>query len=108
MLGMILLILQAIIQHIICLFGVSTYSIGLSFDITFGHHLGEAWCNVPWYGGTYGAAYRTFGGLGISINTRDHYPTVISPIEGTPAFFMGIQGGDQIIEVEGEFDNCGL
>ncbi|MBT7311701.1 S41 family peptidase [bacterium] len=43
-----------------------------------------------------------FGGLGISINTRDHFPTVISPIEGTPAFFMGIQGGDQIVEVEGE------
>jgi carboxyl-terminal processing protease len=43
-----------------------------------------------------------FGGLGISINTRDHYPTVISPIEGTPAYFMGIQGGDQIVEVEGE------
>ena len=43
-----------------------------------------------------------FGGLGISIQARDHYPTVISPIEGTPAYYMGIQGGDQIIEIEGE------
>ncbi len=43
-----------------------------------------------------------FGGLGISIQVRDHYPTVISPIEGTPAYYMGIQGGDQIIEIEGE------
>ncbi|MBU2502589.1 S41 family peptidase [bacterium] len=43
-----------------------------------------------------------FGGLGISINIRDHYPTVVSPIEGTPAYYMGIQGGDQIIEIEGE------
>ncbi len=43
-----------------------------------------------------------FGGLGITINIRDHYPTVVSPIEGTPAFLMGIQGGDQIIEIEGE------
>lgn len=43
-----------------------------------------------------------FGGLGITINTRDHYPTVVSPIEGTPAYYMGIQGGDQIIEIEGE------
>jgi len=43
-----------------------------------------------------------FGGLGITINIRDHYPTVISPIEGTPAYYMGIQGGDQIIEIEGE------
>ncbi len=43
-----------------------------------------------------------FGGLGIRILIRDHYPTVVSPIEGTPAFLMGIQGGDQIIEIEGE------
>ncbi|MEN8008580.1 MAG: S41 family peptidase [Candidatus Krumholzibacteriota bacterium] len=43
-----------------------------------------------------------FGGLGISINIREHYPTVVSPIEGTPAYYMGIQGGDQIIEIEGE------
>ncbi len=43
-----------------------------------------------------------FGGLGITINIRDHFPTVVSPIEGTPAFLMGIQGGDKIIEIEGE------
>ncbi len=43
-----------------------------------------------------------FGGLGITINVRDHFPTVVSPIEGTPAYYMGIQGGDQIIEIEGE------
>jgi carboxyl-terminal processing protease len=43
-----------------------------------------------------------FGGLGITINIRDHYPTVVSPIEGTPAYYMGVQGGDQIIEIEGQ------
>jgi len=43
-----------------------------------------------------------FGGLGITINIRDHFPTVISPIEGTPAYYMGIQGGDKITEIEGE------
>ncbi len=43
-----------------------------------------------------------FGGLGITIVIRDHFPTVVSPIEGTPAFFMGIQGGDQIVEIEGK------
>jgi len=43
-----------------------------------------------------------FGGLGITINIRDHFPTVVSPIEGTPAFLMGIQGGDKIIAIEGE------
>ena len=43
-----------------------------------------------------------FGGLGITIQVRDHFPTVVSPIEGTPAYYMGVQGGDQIIEIEGE------
>jgi hypothetical protein len=63
----ILLLLQAIIQHMMCLLMVFTYTIGLSFDITFSHYLGEAWCNVPWYGGTFGAAYRNVGSLGIAI-----------------------------------------
>ncbi|MCK5407301.1 MAG: S41 family peptidase, partial [Candidatus Krumholzibacteria bacterium] len=43
-----------------------------------------------------------FGGLGIYISFRDNYPTVISPIEGTPASKAGLQGGDQIVEIEGE------
>lgn len=44
----------------------------------------------------------SFGGLGIEISVRDKYPTVVSPIEGTPAYNQGIQGGDRIIEIEGE------
>ncbi len=43
-----------------------------------------------------------FGGLGISISIRDNFPTVISPIEDTPAFRLGIQGGDRIVEIEDE------
>ncbi len=43
-----------------------------------------------------------FGGLGITISIRDKFPTVISPIEGTPAFELGIQGGDRIVQIEGE------
>lgn len=43
-----------------------------------------------------------FGGLGIQITIRDGYPTVISPIDGTPASRLGIRGGDQIVEIEGE------
>ena len=43
-----------------------------------------------------------FGGLGVTISVRDKFPTVISPIEGTPAFRLGIQGGDRIVEIEGE------
>lgn len=43
-----------------------------------------------------------FGGLGIEIAMRDDVLTVVSPIEGTPAFRAGIQPGDQIIKVDGE------
>ena len=43
-----------------------------------------------------------FGGLGIFISFRDNYPTVISPIEDTPAGKAGIQGGDRIVEIEGQ------
>lgn len=43
-----------------------------------------------------------FGGLGIQISIRDDFPTVISPIEDTPAYRLGIQGGDRIIEIERE------
>jgi carboxyl-terminal processing protease len=43
-----------------------------------------------------------FGGLGIEITMRDDVLTVVSPIEGTPAFRAGIQPGDQIVKVDGE------
>jgi len=42
-----------------------------------------------------------FGGLGIEISMRNGVLTVISPIEGTPAFNAGIQTGDKIIKIEG-------
>ncbi len=42
-----------------------------------------------------------FGGLGIVISIRDEYPTVISPIEGTPAYSQGIQSGDVIVKIAG-------
>lgn len=42
-----------------------------------------------------------FGGLGILISFRDNFPTVMSPIDGTPAERAGIRGGDQITEIEG-------
>ncbi|MCB5230257.1 MAG: S41 family peptidase [Candidatus Cloacimonas sp.] len=43
-----------------------------------------------------------FGGLGISIDKQGDYITVVSPIEGTPAYDMGILPGDKIIKVDGE------
>jgi carboxyl-terminal processing protease len=43
-----------------------------------------------------------FGGLGIQITVRDGILTVVSPIEGTPAFDLGISSGDRIVAIEGE------
>lgn len=42
-----------------------------------------------------------FGGLGISIDKRGDYITVVAPIEGTPAYRMGILAGDKIVKVDG-------
>ncbi|HNQ39660.1 MAG: S41 family peptidase [Candidatus Cloacimonas sp.] len=42
----------------------------------------------------------SFGGLGIQIDKIGNYITVVSPIEGTPAYRMGITAGDKIIKVD--------
>ena len=44
----------------------------------------------------------SFGGIGIEITVRDGFLTVVSPLEGTPAYELGIQAGDQILRVDGE------
>ena len=43
-----------------------------------------------------------FGGLGIEISVRKGLLTVVSPIEDTPAFNVGIKAGDKIIKIEDE------
>ena len=42
-----------------------------------------------------------FGGLGITLGSVDGYPTVVSTLEDTPAYRLGIQGGDKIVQIEG-------
>ncbi len=44
----------------------------------------------------------SFYGIGISFVIRGGLITVISPIEGTPAFRAGIRAGDQIVKIEGK------
>jgi len=44
----------------------------------------------------------SFGGLGIVIGIRDGELTVISPIEGTPAYNVGIKPNDRIVQIEDE------
>ncbi|MEW6671946.1 MAG: S41 family peptidase [Thermodesulfobacteriota bacterium] len=43
-----------------------------------------------------------FGGIGIVITIQKGVLTVISPIEGTPAYKAGVMAGDRIIKVDGE------
>ena len=43
----------------------------------------------------------SFGGLGIEITLKDDILTVVSPIEGTPAFRAGLSTGDRIVKIDG-------
>ncbi len=43
-----------------------------------------------------------YGGLGIQIDVRNGWITVVAPLPDTPAERAGIASGDQIIEVDGE------
>jgi len=43
-----------------------------------------------------------FGGIGVEIAIKDGLVTVISPIEGTPAWKVGIKAGDRIVRIEKE------
>ncbi|OGR00123.1 MAG: peptidase S41 [Deltaproteobacteria bacterium RIFOXYD12_FULL_55_16] len=40
-----------------------------------------------------------FGGIGIEITMKDNILTVVSPIEGTPAFAKGLKAGDKIVKI---------
>lgn len=42
----------------------------------------------------------SFGGLGIELGLREGQLTVITPIEGTPAFKAGILPGDRILKID--------
>jgi carboxyl-terminal processing protease len=50
-----------------------------------------------------------FGGIGIEITIKDGFPTVITAIEDTPAFKVGLKSGDHIVKIEGKLTkNMGL
>jgi carboxyl-terminal processing protease len=52
------------------------------------------------YGQLQDVTHGSFNGIGIEVGIRDHYPTVISPIEGSPAWEAGVQTGDVIVKVD--------
>ncbi|MBI4387254.1 MAG: S41 family peptidase [Elusimicrobia bacterium] len=43
-----------------------------------------------------------FGGLGIRIGMKDNWPTVITPLPGTPAYRLGVLPNDRIVKIEGQ------
>jgi carboxyl-terminal processing protease len=47
----------------------------------------------------------SFSGVGIEISVRDKVLTVVSPIEGTPAYTAGIQAGDKIVRIDDKSTN---
>jgi carboxyl-terminal processing protease len=47
------------------------------------------------------ATHGNYGGLGIQIDVRDGWITVIAPLPGTPAERAGIKSGDQVIALDG-------
>jgi len=42
-----------------------------------------------------------FGGLGLVVTMKDHYITVVTPMDGTPGFRAGILPGDRIVKING-------
>ncbi len=43
-----------------------------------------------------------FGGIGIEITIKDGLLTIITPIDDTPAYKVGIKAGDKIVKINGE------
>lgn len=43
-----------------------------------------------------------YEGLGMTIEKKDKYIIIVSPMEGTPAFRMGLRAGDKILEIDGK------
>ncbi|KPL01017.1 MAG: hypothetical protein AMJ91_02100 [candidate division Zixibacteria bacterium SM23_73_3] len=43
-----------------------------------------------------------YEGLGMTIAKRGDFITIISPIEGTPAYRMGLRAGDRVVKIDGK------
>jgi carboxyl-terminal processing protease len=48
------------------------------------------------------STHGKYEGLGMEIDSRNDYIIVVTPMEGTPAYRMGLRSGDQIREIDGE------
>jgi len=43
-----------------------------------------------------------YAGVGVQIDVRDDWITIVSPLPGTPAEAAGVETGDRIVEIEGK------
>lgn len=43
----------------------------------------------------------TYAGIGLNVNERDGFQTVVEPLPGSPAYKAGVQMGDRLIAIEG-------
>ncbi|MBD3233332.1 MAG: PDZ domain-containing protein [candidate division Zixibacteria bacterium] len=43
-----------------------------------------------------------YSGLGMTIFQKEGWITIVSPMEGTPAYRMGLRAGDKVIKIDGE------
>jgi len=43
-----------------------------------------------------------YEGLGMEIDSRDDYITIVTPMEGTPAYRKGLKSGDKITKINGQ------
>uniref|UniRef100_A0A832MN68 S41 family peptidase n=1 Tax=Eiseniibacteriota bacterium TaxID=2212470 RepID=A0A832MN68_UNCEI len=53
------------------------------------------------FGDLQSVTHGEFGGIGVVVSIRDGWPTVISPIEGTPAWRAGLRSGDVFMRIDG-------
>ncbi len=42
-----------------------------------------------------------YSGLGMTIFMRDDWVTIVAPMEGTPAYRMGLRAGDRVVAIDG-------
>jgi carboxyl-terminal processing protease len=54
------------------------------------------------YANLLSTAEGSFGGIGVEVGVREGYPTVIAPIEGTPAWEAGLRSGDVLVGIDGK------
>jgi carboxyl-terminal processing protease len=62
----------------------------------------SAYMNASEYAIFQGDTEGKFGGIGVEVDYRSEYVTVIAPIEGSPAERAGVRSGDQILAINGK------